>query len=704
MKRLLLTIIAGLMTFAAQAQQDTTAYHPFVQPGKTWRVAGSNMVHTHRTIDYYFAGADAIETIDGHDYLPMIQTVQSDGWTEQCGLFREQDRKVYLYDKQTRREILYYDFSLQQGDHFEPEYGDFANCQVISDNYIQVNGEWLRKLIIEGNNRNSDATVRERTTWIEGVGALDGPLGGVWGGGNTSSWGYALAYVTTADDSFFPFSFNLMMNNWSGQQLVKLGEMDLDHTYPMWSDKLQYELLTDPEFPSGDVLTLHVSGYMRLQRGPNNYVYCDVVQKDMNNYTVTLQVEELTPMADSYSWYRVDMYFRYLQNGKTYTVVDSRGEHVVQHVDSYRPFVEENKVWVLERNGDTAVSNGKQPWPMANTEVQWLQGDTIVAHQQCKRWMRCRWTNASSPDTTYMAAVYEEGHRVYYAPAGQEEFLLLYDFGIQPEDTLALTDSYSWLELGQNVQYQTGLMQRNAVEKDCYKGIITTLTQFYDQPWRSNYSPEQWMQGVGCLGLYNMRTSATGLKLKACTVGDEVLYMDNTWAEEQLGMGSGVKRQWLDFTHTVKTRPKAPQRTVAAQQAADADAELTGEYSDSKLILYLKPLSGAYTISLCNEAGTELYRQAVLANQVVSLSTDLTRYAEGNYVLTVAGANESYTADLNIGQPNGIHGIGQDAPNVSPHSTQGPQLPNAYYDLQGRRLSRPQAHGIYLHNGRKRVR
>ena len=97
MKRLLLIAIASLLAFVAQAQEDTLAYHPFVQPGKTWHLYAFSIEHQHRTIDYSFGAEDAVVTIDVKDYLRMKASL-SDGGIQDRGLYREENRKVYFYD------------------------------------------------------------------------------------------------------------------------------------------------------------------------------------------------------------------------------------------------------------------------------------------------------------------------------------------------------------------------------------------------------------------------------------------------------------------------------------------------------------------------------------------------------------------------------------------------------------------------------
>ena len=707
MKRILLTLIAALFVLAGHAQEDTLAYHPFVQPGKTWRVVGSNMVHAHRTIDYSFGSQDAVETINEHDYLPM-KASYSDGWSSDCGLFREENRKVYFYDKNTEREYLYYDFTLQEGDRFEPEYGDFTNCEVIEVERIQVNGVWLRKIIIEGNDRTSDAAVRVRTTWIEGVGAMNGPLGGVWGNGRASSWGYALAYVTGADDTFLPFNFSIMLNDWRGQQLVKMEEMEWDDINPEWCDMLEYEVFADPNDESGDLMILHVFGYMRVQCGPNNYVYCNINRQDIQTYIVSLQVEELEPLMDCTSWCKVDMYFRYLEARKTYIAIDSRGEHVIQPAADRHLFIEEGKEWIVARG-----MQGGEPshWGSQEILVYKLAGDTIVGQRLCKRLVR--YPANDTTDITYEGALYELDRSVYLTEPGRQTFKLLYNFNLREGETITAANGQIW-----------EVLKYGRMEDAYYKGCSVSL-----QPKDKTDVPAiVWREGVGSSsfpldnGLELAPTGLTTTRLLMCTKSDELFYVDTLLINHFIYSGQGeVKKQWLDFTHTVKPRPKSPRKKESSltpdpgltpcpspvgEGSNVGEGNLTGEYSDKDLLVSLVPLQGPYIVTLTDAGGEEVYVKTVQTSSVVALNTDLSKYPAGSYMLTVENADEAYTAALSIGEGNGIKGLGQ-SDNLQlgkGHSSIFNPQSSIYYDLSGRRLSAPPAKGLYIQDKRVKIR
>ena len=132
---------------------------------------------------------------------------------------------------------------------------------------------------------------------------------------------------------------------------------------------------------------------------------------------------------------------------------------------------------------------------------------------------------------------------------------------------------------------------------------------------------------------------------------------------------------------------------MEAGDGTDQAQGLTGEYSAKELFVSLVPLAGPYTVTLTDATGKVVYEKQVQTSNVVALNTDLTKYADGTYTLTVENAEEAYTAALKIGEADGIQGVEAPQP-----------LSGSWYDLSGRRLPAPRARGLYLHNGRKVVR
>ena len=109
MKNVLLTIALALFGFRAAAQQ----YRPFVEEGKTWRVASLIPLNDDPTYpvehEYYFMKGDTI--VAGKTWKKVYHTSSS----KFDFLVREENKRVY-YAPYSGREELMYDFNVAVGD------------------------------------------------------------------------------------------------------------------------------------------------------------------------------------------------------------------------------------------------------------------------------------------------------------------------------------------------------------------------------------------------------------------------------------------------------------------------------------------------------------------------------------------------------------------------------------------------------------
>lgn len=659
------------------------AYHPFIEDGKIWRVDGFSLRPEHTTTDYYFSLDEAMYVFDGREYSKMCSRTGHEEETI-VGFFREEDQRVYLYDEKAKREYLIYDFTLKEGDRFEPEYGDYYNCEVMKVGTINVNGENLKTITFEANSHRSDAAVRMEVEWIEGVGLSTGPIEH-----DRSDWEYFTAYVY-AGSYFLPFSFDMPYNGWHGCPFTPGIELPSDNP----EIGLTYELVPDPEH---DSYALHVYGTALLPCCQNHYVYCiEERGEDLKTCKLHLSYEEVGEAMDCERVYALDLYFRFFEpDAIQYIVVDQDGsEHSLWINDKdrpYRPFIEEGKVW------RTGIQSG-------NDYVQQFEykfyNDTIIGGKTCKVLGKSKLEYYSPEksyltlDTTYVGVLYEENGKVYRVNPENEEFTLIYDF-ISPVgmDITVLGEPLT-------------IARREKSQEPEFKGIVTELQRTDDE--RSVVS---WMEGVGCRSnpLESLASLfVTGLMneiLISCSIDNgEIIFLK----EESLPYPSEVKKKWLDFTHVVKPKPKSPQRVSASKEDAseegaatsDEAAEpemLTGEYSARELFVSLKTLTGAYTVTLTDAAGKVVYRKDVQTSNVVALNTLLTDYPDGEYTLTVENAEEQYTALLSLPLVDDAVRDLLDDKSVNSKSVNG-----KWSDLSGRHLhSQPIRKGIYIKDGRK---
>ncbi|MBP5337843.1 MAG: DUF3244 domain-containing protein, partial [Prevotella sp.] len=138
-----------------------------------------------------------------------------------------------------------------------------------------------------------------------------------------------------------------------------------------------------------------------------------------------------------------------------------------------------------------------------------------------------------------------------------------------------------------------------------------------------------------------------------------------------------------DFTHTIKTKPKAPRKE-------EAEPSLYGEYNNLRLDINLNPLDEAYQVRITNEMGRVVYEKAIDAASIVGLNIDISAYAEGSYTVTVENSQESFTGVFEA-QSTGI----SDAMRFNNNEER-----ENIYNLQGQRISTLQK-GLNIVNRRK---
>lgn len=167
--------------------------------------------------------------------------------------------------------------------------------------------------------------------------------------------------------------------------------------------------------------------------------------------------------------------------------------------------------------------------------------------------------------------------------------------------------------------------------------------------------------------------------LMSCTVGDEVIYFNDGY--EDGATPEGARKQRIDFTHTIKIRPKA--------RKEEAEPSLYGEYNALQLGINLNPLDNAYLVCISDETGKTVYEKTVNAGNIVGLNIDISAYAEGRYTVTVENDNESFTGVIDT-RTTGIK------ENVIIEELKNGNI----YNLQGQRISTLRK-GLNIVNGRK---
>ena len=335
---------------------------------------------------------------------------------------------------------------------------------------------------------------------------------------------------------------------------------------------------------------------------------------------------------------------------------------------AYRPFVEEGKVWKV----GTVSGN-----PVQVVDYYYFDGDTIIDGKTCKQMMCQRFISPDYPDYNNLSqspalrkvgAWYEEDKKVYFYDESKQAMRMMYDFSLNTDDPVYFIDG----------DYSIGPKQAGGLEG--FKGVYRNIWIYRDV--HSTY----WLEGVGgingpTINAYDpIYSDPVPQFLMSCAVGDEVIYFNDDY-EDGTNFG-GARKHRFDFTHTIKTQPKAPMMRAAEQS-------LYGEYNEQQLGINLNPLDNAYLVRITDESGKVVYEKAVNTGNIVGLNIDISAYTKGRYAVSVENSHEIFTGEFEA-QTTGIEDYAETG-NIKNESI---------YNLQGQRVSSLQK-GLMIVNGKK---
>ena len=361
-----------------------------------------------------------------------------------------------------------------------------------------------------------------------------------------------------------------------------------------------------------------------------------------------------------------------------YIVVDNYGEEhpVINKTPqmAYRPFIEEGKVWKVG-----GIGSGN---PVNLVEYYYFDGDTIINGKTCKQMMCQRFVSPDHPDyaiisrwpsLSYFGAWYEEDKKVYLCREESKEFRKMYDFSLEANDTFKVD--------GGSGSYVIGPRETGGLKG--FKGV------YRDIMWAREQSPYNttWLEGVGNIDgpMYSVYLGKEGhaLFLMSCTVGDEVIYFNDEYEDGATPDVLETKKVRFDFTHTIKTQPKAPTKRVA-------EKSLYGEYNAQQLDINLSSLEDEYMVHITDASGKVVYEKTINAGNIVGLNIDISTFAEGSYTVSVENSRESFVGEFNS-DTTGIEEVRSKRSEVSGHYI---------YNLQGQRISSLRK-GLNIVNGQK---
>ena len=537
-------------------------YIPFVEIDKGWDVVISYDAPYYGGSISSFGMGEEVER-DGKSYAHTKRYLLAECEVQEAGLFREENRRVYKYDEKTGKDIMMYDFSLKEGDTFTYEFGfdQPVNCKVLKqgwltegpkiatsctltpDDTLDIKYRWLHTWTI--GRENGSGEYDEIATWVEGIGALENVFGLIDNG--YMKLDYSLAYVVRKDketgydkNAYLPFSFCDKFMHGCNLPTGKENEMENDKHH-----KLTYEL-------EGD--RLHIYGEAFTQCGPYNYAFFyEKPTDDPLVHTIDFMPWGVWSVADSMALHTTNFYVPGFDPNINYIVRDNQGEeHPVINKTSqmdYRPLVEEGKVWKVGTI-PTALDS-----PVQVVDYYYFDGDTIIGGKTCKQMMCQRYVSPDfsdeywtpRPSLTKVGAWYEEDKKVYSFDERQQTMTLKYDFSLEANDTLHFlnVDDYPPFIIGPK---QTGGMEG-------FKGVYRDIMMCRDEG--QNIINTTWLEGVGGLdapfrNAYDPRADLVPEFLISCTVGDEIIYLNDRYEDEATPESMGARKNRFDFTHTAR--------------------------------------------------------------------------------------------------------------------------------------------------------
>ena len=309
-------------------------------------------------------------------------------------------------------------------------------------------------------------------------------------------------------------------------------------------------------------------------------------------------------------------------------------------MDDYRKMVKDGKVW---KTGIYGSGN-----PVRLIEYFYFDGDTIIDGKTCKQMMCQRYNNLDASDDdsqlsslTYVGAWYEEDRKVYTYDTANKQFVLMYDFSVEAYDTLVINQEY----------YRIGPKQTGGLKG--FKGVYRDVWYLVEEG-NPIYSPT-WLEGVGSIdgptvNVYSGYVDPLRF-LMSCTVDDEVIYFNDEYEDGATPEEMNANKHRFDFTHTVKTQPKAPGMggEERPKGVASADTQsIYGEYNQQQLSIHLDPLVETYVVFITSESNEVIYEKTINTVDIVGLNIDISTYAKGRYTATVENSNESFVGEFEV--------------------------------------------------------
>ena len=527
-------------------------YLPFVEKGKKWRIITMEtpeqqqgklpfiqwppLDDTDAPSEHYchFEKYEMYEEVmrNGKTYTHTFRLDDKVNISQEAGLYREENRCVYVYDEKAGRELLVYDFSLKEGDTFTYEYGfdQPVKCKVLKLGWLDEGPEIVSTTALtsagtmETKHRrlriwtigcdNGSGQYEEFATWVECVGVLENMFSMFDHDKGTSY----LAYVERNspdnwENEFLPFSICNIYDEFGQIHGCNLPTGEADHSE--WHHQLTYEL-------EGD--RLHVYGKANTQCGPNNYAYfIEKATDDPLVHKIEFIIQDVDPVATCMALHATDFYVPGFDPHMNYIVVDNQGgEHPVINKTSqtaYRPLIEEGKVWTYHYYNDMT---GKDFY-----ESLMVSGDTVVDDKSYKKIVDVTTGRVD-------CAIREEGRKVYATYPHYSGEKLIYDFGLNVGDAFQLYDDNNGSD--PNAWAMVVSVDTIVVGSRAFRALDVRSNDM--KGW-----PNWWVEGIG--GEYgltaNCLLAGNSYCFSSCKLGEDTLFTNHDF--QTLGTIPSIETQ-----------------------------------------------------------------------------------------------------------------------------------------------------------------
>ena len=631
-----------------------------------------------------FTRAEKDVVFDGQTYVQL-----TNGWYGDLhwSYMRQVGKKVLRYNPDTRTETVVLDYSLDVGDIFTTECGDRMQVTEVGsfEEYAQYfyTGDGVRRMLrLQGVDNP-----KLRDVWIEGFGSVyTGVLP------PELYVPYPEIHLKWRSDTG-----NFAVNQTHFKSIpFEAEELDRDTQYFLSVEATDEDIPFTCEFIGNN---LHLAGYFYYTCSTSQYAELTIDDDGILNLSFDYPGTYYPVATCMWPGY-FDLIFPDFEPGNYHISLTNLRGHT-QEFDltleptPYRPFIEEDKVWKV--GWLPIYSNGES---QANIYF-YFDGDTIIDGRTCKKMVyeyreykeEYQEMFDKLKSKFYEGAVYEADRQVLYAEQGRTKLGCLYDFSVEPGDSLTLPPYYD--------DYFNYVTEKKMGGVDGFKGrnwtILTSVNleklygeDFNEEEYDVDFytSANLWMEGVGSKFNPNMNLFYPFMKgntwhLMECRVGDEVIY-HNPDIIDGVNPPDDTKKR-IDFTHVVKPKPKAP------QQEAEADGDqLSGAYTLRLLDLDLGTMSDTYHVTITDDTGETVYDKTVRTADVLALNIDISEWTAPSYTITVENDYEQYVGTFSP-TPTSI--------SLPPTSTQ-IEKDGIIYDLQGRRVTTP-TKGLYIKDGRK---